>query len=68
MASGVSLKRIIGPIVFLALLLTGVMVVNQELIIPRFADKLVRSHDDVPGQESYDVRFISDGSGSLICS
>ncbi|MHC4680791.1 MAG: LptF/LptG family permease [Planctomycetota bacterium] len=68
MASGVSLKRIIGPIVFLAMLLTGVMVVNQELIIPRFADKLVRSHDDVPGQESYDVRFISDGSGSLICS
>ncbi|UCC97098.1 MAG: LptF/LptG family permease [Phycisphaerales bacterium] len=68
MASGVSLKRIIGPIVFLAMLLTGVMVVNQELIIPQFADKLVRSHDDVPGQESYDVRFISDGSGSLICS
>jgi lipopolysaccharide export system permease protein len=68
MASGVSLKRVIGPIVFLALLLTGVLVIDQELIIPPLADKLVRSHDDIPGQESYDVKFISDGNGSLICS
>jgi len=68
MASGVSLKRVIGPIVFLALLLTGVLVVDQEFVIPRLADKLVRGHDDVPGQETYKVRFISDGNGSLICS
>jgi lipopolysaccharide export system permease protein len=68
MASGVSLKRIIAPIVFLALLLTGVLVIDQELLIPPFADKLVRSHDDLPGQESYDVRFIGDGNGSLINS
>ncbi len=68
MASGVSLKRVIGPIVFLALLLTGVLVIDQELIIPRFADKLVRSHDDIPGQETYDVRFISDDKASLVCS
>jgi len=68
MASGVSLKRLIGPIVFLAVLLTGLLVVDQELIIPRLADKLVRRHDDLPGQESYDVMFIRDASGSLISS
>lgn len=68
MASGVSLKRIIGPIVFLAVLLTGVLVADQEFVIPRLADKLVRSHDAIPGQESYDVRFIADRNGSLICS
>jgi lipopolysaccharide export system permease protein len=68
MASGVSLKRVIGPVVFLALLLTGVLVIDQEFVIPSLADKLVRSHDDVPGQESYNVWFISDGNGSLICS
>ncbi len=68
MASGVSLKRVIAPIVLLALLLTGVLVIDQELIIPPLADKLVRSHDDIPGQESYDVWFINDGNGSLICS
>ncbi|UCG50014.1 MAG: LptF/LptG family permease [Phycisphaerales bacterium] len=68
MASGVSLKRVIVPIVFLALLLTGVLVIDQELVIPRLADKLVRSKDEVPGEESYDIWFIADGKGSLICS
>jgi lipopolysaccharide export LptBFGC system permease protein LptF len=68
MASGVSLKRVIAPIVILALLLTALLVVDQELIIPPLSDKLVRSHDDIPGQEIYDVRFISDRNGSLILS
>ena len=68
MASGVSLKRVIGPIIFLSLLFTGILVIDQELIIPSLADKLVRSHDDLPGQESYNIKFISDGNGSLIFS
>ena len=68
MASGVSLKRVIAPIIFLALLLTGLLVIDQELLIPPLADRLVRSQDAIPGSESYDVWFISDGNGSLICS
>jgi len=68
MASGVSLKRLIGPIMVLAMLLTGLLVVNQELIIPPLAPKLVRARDAVPGEEFYDVWFMSDDKGSLICS
>jgi len=68
MASGVSLKRAIAPIVILALLLTGLLLFDQEFVIPPLADKLVRGHDVIPGQESYDVWFIGDGKGSLICS
>ena len=68
MASGVSLKRVIAPIVLLAMLLTGLLIVDQEIIIPPLSDKLVRSQDDLPGQESYDVCFIIDGNGSLICA
>ncbi|MBA7686159.1 hypothetical protein ES703_94598 [subsurface metagenome] len=68
MASGVSLKRVIAPIVVLALLLTGLLIVDQEFIIPPLSDRLVRDQDDIPGQESYDVLFISDANGSLICS
>ncbi len=68
MASGVSLKRVIVPIVFLALLLTGVLIIDQEFIIPPLSDKLVRGQDAIPGQESYDVWFISDSKNSLICS
>ncbi len=68
MASGISLKRVIAPIVLLSLLLTALLVIDQELLIPPLSDKLVRSHDDIPGQETYDVRFISDRNGSLILS
>jgi lipopolysaccharide export system permease protein len=67
-ASGVSAKRIVGPILVLAIFFTGLGVADQELLIPRISDKLVRSHGDVPGQESYAVWFITDGNGSLICS
>ena len=68
MASGVGLKRVIAPIIILALLLSTLLVVDQEFLIPPLADKLTRDQDDVPGHESYDVRFIRDGKGSLICS
>jgi len=68
MASGVSLKRVIAPIVLLAILFTAVLVVDQELIIPPLSDRLVRSEDALPGEESYDVWFITDSYGSLILS
>jgi len=68
MASGVSLKRVIGPIFVLAIVLTGFLVIDQEVIIPPLGDKLARKHDHLPGQESYDVWFVSDEKGSLICS
>jgi len=68
MASGVSLKRAIAPIVVLAVLLTGLLLADQEAVIPLLSDKLVRTHDTIPGQESYDVWFIGDENGSLICS
>lgn len=68
MASGVSLKRVISPIIILALLLTGLLVIDQELLIPPLGDKLVRGQDAIPGEETYDVWFISDEKGSLICS
>ena len=68
MASGVSLKRIIAPIIVLAVVLTGFLIIDQELIIPSLSTKLVRDKDDVPGKEAYDVWFISDANGSLICA
>jgi lipopolysaccharide export LptBFGC system permease protein LptF len=68
MASGVSLKRVIVPIALLSFLLTGLLVIDQELLIPPFSDKLVRGQDAIPGQEKYDVWFIDDDNGSLICT
>jgi lipopolysaccharide export system permease protein len=68
MASGVSLKRVIVPIILLTLLLSGLLVIDQELLIPPLSDKLVRGQDALPGQEKYDVWFIDDDNGSLICT
>lgn len=68
MASGVSLKRVILPIILLALILSALLVIDQELIIPKLANNLVRSHDANPGEEFYDVWFINDSKGSLFCT
>lgn len=69
MASGVSLKRIIAPIILLALAFTGLLVVDQEIIIPRLANQLVRSQDyDAKEGDRYPIWFMSDTTGSLICT
>jgi lipopolysaccharide export system permease protein len=68
MASGISLKRVVGPVLILALFLVSLLIIDQELIIPPLSDKLVRRPSDVPGLESFSVWFIIDGNGSLICS
>ncbi|MHC4521745.1 MAG: LptF/LptG family permease, partial [Planctomycetota bacterium] len=68
MASGVSAKRIVGPILVLAIFFTALSVVDQELIIPSISDKLVRDEDEFVGEESYDIWFLTDGKGSLISS
>ncbi len=68
MASGISLKRVIAPIILLSMISAGLLVIDQEFIIPPLAPQLVRSKDTLPGQESYNVRGIIDASGSLICT
>jgi len=68
MASGMSLKRIIAPIIFLSMFFTGIHVIDQEFFIPPLADKLVRSHDDIDKELKYDLWFISDGNGNLFNS
>jgi len=67
-ASGVNLKRVMAPVIILAIIFTGLLVIDQELIIPSISEKLVRDEDDVSGQESYNVNFILDGKGSLFLS
>jgi len=68
MSSGVSLKRVLAPVIVLAALLTAALVIDQEFVIPSLADKLVRNEDDLPGRESYNVWFMADSNGALICS
>lgn len=66
MASGVSLKRVIAPIIGLAAVLTLILVVDQEIAIPRLARQLIKSHDTLPDEERYELWFMSDENASLV--
>lgn len=66
MASGVSLKRFIAPIIGIAAILMSLQVVVQELAIPNLTGQLIRSHDELPGTKHYDLWFASDSNGNLI--
>src|SRR5262249_15937074 len=60
LSAGVSTRRVMRPVLIGALLMLGIGMTNQELVIPRIADELVRDPDDVDGrkdlliQPSYD--------------
>ena len=67
MASGTSLKRILAPILFLSLVLTGLMVFDQEFVIPKYAYELTRDHDELTNEGVYSIWFVGDDEGSLFC-
>lgn len=47
LAAGVPLLRVATPIIIAAILLSSLVVVNQELIIPNMIPQLTRDHDEV---------------------
>jgi lipopolysaccharide export system permease protein len=68
LASGVRLHRIGVPILVAALGLNLVQLANQELVLPRLAPLLIRSHHEIgmQGVEAFEVPFTSDGRGGLL--
>ena len=46
LAAGVSTHRAIRPVLFASVIVSGLAVANQEIIIPRFAEEIQKSHDD----------------------
>jgi lipopolysaccharide export system permease protein len=68
MASGMSLKRVLAPILFLSLLLSSLTIFDQEFVIPRFANDLTRDHGDLPRAMKYSLWFAGDDKGNLFCS
>lgn len=65
MASGVSLHRVAVPIILCSVLLGGLIVLDQEYLIPSVAEKLVREKDDVPGLKQFPIRMATDGTGAI---
>jgi lipopolysaccharide export system permease protein len=66
LAAGTSLYRVAAPVVVVGVLMNALWLVDQELIIPRIAHKLARTHDDVEGLRTFGVWFVPDRGGALL--
>jgi lipopolysaccharide export system permease protein len=67
MASGISLYRMIRPILIVSVLMLGVQVANQEMLIPRIAHLIARDNRDIGQREysSFRVNLVADGQRRL---
>src|SRR5687768_2786185 len=68
LAAGVPLLRMARPIVIAALVLSVLLIIDQEMIIPRIIPKLTRSHDKlhVSGGRTFPVRAMQDDANGLL--
>ena len=66
LSSGMSLYRLLWPVGMVGLLLNSLLIVNQELIIPRIADKLVREQENALGEKTVAVRLQCDQENRLL--
>ncbi len=66
MASGISLKRIIMPIIVLSIALTALLVVDQEVLIPNKATELTKSHDEIRQDQTYRIVCMTDSNSSIL--
>ncbi|MGC9453793.1 MAG: LptF/LptG family permease [Phycisphaerae bacterium] len=65
LASGVSLHRVVWPIVLLSMGLSVLVILDQEIALPRLADRLVLDRDEMHQQEQFNIRLMADGRGSV---
>ena len=65
-AAGVSLYRVMWPMILVVLVLDGFYIVNQEFIIPGIAVQLARDPDDLAVQEEFAVDFVRDEHNNII--
>ena len=66
LASGTSLHRVAVPVIVAGIVMNVLWAVDQEIVIPRFADKLARPHDDIEGRSVNPVWFIKDRDNALV--
>jgi len=68
LAAGVPLLRTAMPIVVAAMILNGLLIVDQEFIIPRIIPKLTRSHDKlhVSGGRTFPIHAMQDDANGLL--
>lgn len=65
-AAGMPLQRLVAPILVSSLLLVGAWVVNREVVIPRYAEKIARTKDDVVGSRTIGVHCAIDDRNRIL--
>lgn len=65
LASGVSLRRVVLPIIACAVLLDAMIMLDQEYLVPRMADKLVRNRDEAFEKNHYPIRLMTDDNATV---
>ena len=66
LASGVSLYRVVWPIILSAMLMGGLIIIDQEFCIPQVKYKLLREEDEVGGaKKGRPVKLLCDGYNSV---
>ncbi|MCX5647808.1 MAG: LptF/LptG family permease [Planctomycetota bacterium] len=65
-AAGVSLYRVMWPMILVALAVDAFYIVNQEGIIPGIAAQLARDPDDLTLQDRFPVDFIRDEHNNIL--
>jgi lipopolysaccharide export system permease protein len=67
MAAGIPLLRIAAPIIIASVILNGLLIVDQELIVPRMIPQLVRQHDELhdTARKQFMIEAMRDGSHGL---
>ncbi len=64
LASGVSLHRVLLPLVVCAMALNVLVVIDSELLVPRCKFQLVRSRDEMARIGEFEIRTVTDQRGS----
>ena len=65
MSAGISRMRVAAPVVWAALTITLLSVVNRELVIPQIRDELARRPQDLVGDKPTDVQFHFDNQTNI---
>ena len=68
LAAGVPMLRLAAPIMVAGVIANGLLVVDQEILIPQMVHKLTRARDEVSSSQktAFQIRSMEDQSGSLL--
>lgn len=65
-AGGISLYRVALPIIGAGVVFNTLWIIDQEVIIPSIADKLVRGHNEADTRQSFELWFLEDRDQTLL--